>query len=81
MAHVFQHQDCQNKSTKFCSRECYNNFIKTSDLSKVKTVTSNLLDKETLQTLCDQFATLTDIANHLNVSRPTVKKYLERYEL
>lgn len=71
----------QRKSTKFCSRECYNNFIKTSDLSKVKTTTPNLLDKETLQTLCDQFETLTDIANHLNVSRPTVKKYLERYEL
>ena len=42
---------------------------------------SFIISKEDLEKECEKWTTLADLANALNVSRPTVRKYLEKYNL
>ena len=63
-------------STIYCSRECYNNSLKQN-----KSQSAQFFSKETLKQSCDECCTITEIAEKFNTSRPTIKKYLEQYDL
>ena len=73
----------QKKQTRFCSRECYTEFLnKNGTLNKNYNSNSLIeLTKENLQKACKQFNNITEIANYFNVSRPTVRKKLEEFNL
>lgn len=58
----------------FCSRECYN-----KSLSKTNILSS--ITKENIQKVINEYNTITDLAKHFNVSRPTMRKYLDQYDL
>ena len=60
-------------ANKYCSRECYN-----KHLSKNK---NKSFSEENLKQLCNEYSTITEIAEKLNTSRPTVRKYLEKFDL
>lgn len=79
-SHVLEERECpvchkifkpQRKSQKFCSVECARQIQQSSEL----------LSKDTMLSLCEKYNNIAEIANVLNVSRPTVRKYLERYDL
>ena len=73
----------QKKQTRFCSRECYTEFLnKNGTLNKNYNSNSLIeLTEENLQKACKQFNNITEIANYFNVSRPTVRKKLEEFNL
>lgn len=57
----------------FCSRVCYNKSLLNE---QEQTIT-----KETLQTQIQICSNMSELANHFGVSRPTIRKYLERFNL
>ena len=57
----------------FCSRECYN--------KSLLNITTSSIAKENIQEVIDKYNTITDLAKHFNVSRPTMRKYLDEYNL
>lgn len=57
----------------FCSRVCYNKSLLNE---QERTIT-----KETLQTQIQICSNMSELANHFGVSRPTIRKYLERFNL
>jgi len=58
----------------FCSRECYNK-------SLAYTPAKLLITKDSIISVIDNYNTINDLAKHFNVSRPTMRKYLNEYEL
>lgn len=63
------------RSTKtYCSRDCYNK-------SLLQNKEESSYTEENLTKLCNECATITEIAEKLNTSRPTVRKYLEKFGL
>lgn len=63
------------RNTKiYCSRDCYNKSL--SQNKKESTYT-----EENLKQLCIEYSTITKIAEKLNTSRLTVRKYLEKFGL
>ena len=62
------------KEKKYCSRECY---LKHCSSLEASTKAS----KEQLINAIEKYSTLTEISKALNISRPTVKKYLQQYDL
>ena len=71
---------------KFCSRECYNEYLKKISLRKVE----NYGDKEnkpydlSIESLKKQIEICTSIqqiADNLNSNRTTIRKYLKKYDL
>lgn len=63
-----------NKRNKFCSIDCYKEYRK-------KESDSNVVYEDELKTLINEYKTISEIAKKLNLSRPTVRKYLEKYGL
>ena len=61
-----------DKIQRFCCREHYESYIKHKNL---------LITKEELSKLCDKYNNITQIADELNTTRPTIKKYLLDYDL
>lgn len=57
----------------YCSRKCYNDSLKKN---KEQDIT-----EDALKQAIPKCNTITDIAKYFDVSRPTIKKYLERYDL
>lgn len=68
----------RSKKVRFCSIECYHEFSKKYVQDKNKQVE---LDKETLEKACGQFNNITELSNHLKISRTTIRKYLKEYNL
>lgn len=64
-------------STIYCSRKCYDQSLKQNN----KKIQEPVYTEETLKLLCNECSTIIEIAKKLNTSRPTIKKYLERYGL
>lgn len=64
----------QKKSTKFCSRECYNASLKNE-------TKNNDITKNQLIILVEKYNTISDIANEMKLSRPTIRKYLHEFGL
>lgn len=63
----------QKSKNIFCSRECYN--------KSLLNITTISITKENIQEVIDKYNTITDLAKHFNVSRPTMRKYLDEYNL
>lgn len=80
------YSDRIDKVRKFCSRECYNEYLKKISLGKVE----NYRDKEnkpcdlSIESLKKQIKICTSIqqiADNLNSNRTTIRKYLKKYDL
>ena len=69
------YSDRIDKKRRFCCRECYLEYCQ-----KIKNETKNI-SKELLKELADKCSNITEIAEKLNISRTTVRKYLQEYDL
>ena len=83
------YSDRIDKVRKFCSRECYNEYLKKISLGKADYL-QNYRDKETkpcdlsIESLKKQIEVCTSIqqiADNLNSNRTTIRKYLKKYDL
>ena len=63
----------ERSAKTYCSRECYD-----KHLSKNK---NKSFSEENLKQLCNECLTIAEVAEKLNTSRPTVRKYLEKFGL
>ena len=63
------------ESNVFCSRECYNTY-----LSKHKNNNDNI-NKENLISAMELYNNMTHLGKHFNVSKTTIKRKLEEYDL
>lgn len=63
-----------DKIQRFCCREHYETYMKEHN-EKV------FITKEKLVELCNKYNNMTQIAEELNVTRPTIRKYLIEYDL
>lgn len=83
------YSDRIDRTRKFCSRECYNEYLKklqTGECSETLQENTNIeniqqLTKENLVKEILNHNNLTSLAKVFNVSRPTIRKYLEKYNL
>lgn len=60
------------KNKRFCCREHYNEFLRNKQIS----VTKEMLEKEIIN--C---TSISELANKLKTTRPTIRKYLQDYDL
>lgn len=58
---------------QFCSRECYNKSLLTE---QERTIT-----KDSLQEQIEKCSNISELSKHFGVSRPTIRKYLEQFDL
>lgn len=72
------YSDRVDKLRRFCCRECYLEFCKNH---KEKLEKNKNIDKESLIELTNKYSNMTQIAEELGVSRPTIRKYLMNYDL
>lgn len=73
----------QKKQNRFCSRECYTEFLNKHRTLNINYKSNSLteLTKDNLTQACKNFNNISEIANYFSVSRPTVKKKLEEFGL
>lgn len=73
----------QRNSNRFCCRECYTEYLgKHGTLNKnYKSNSLMELTKDNLIQACKDFNNISEIANYFNVSRPTIRKKLEEFDL
>ena len=73
----------QKKQNRFCSRECYTEFLNKHGTLNTNYKSNSLteLTKDNLTQACKDFNNIFEIANYFSVSRPTVKKKLEEFGL
>lgn len=64
----------KKESNRFCCREHYNLFLE-------KNQNKPIISKELLQKEMNISTTISDLANKLHTSRPTIRKYLKEYNL
>ena len=62
-----------DKIQRFCCREHYEEYMRKHN--------KNFLSKEELINLCDKYNNMTQIAEELNTTRQTIRKYLIQYNL
>lgn len=83
------YSDRTDKTRKFCSRECYMEYLKKLQLGEVTETlqefsnieNAKLLTKETLLEAIQNYSDMTNLGKYFGVSRTTIKKYLEKYGL
>lgn len=73
----------QRKQNRFCSRECYAEFLnKQGTLNKnCESKSLLILTKENLKNACIKFNNITEISKYFNISRTTIRKKLEEFSL
>ena len=73
----------QKRQNRFCSRECYTEFLNRQGTLNKNYKANTLLEltKYDLVQACKDFNNITEIANHFNISRPTIRKKLEEFDL
>lgn len=64
----------QREINIYCSRDCYNK-------SLIQNREESPYTEENLTKLCNECLTITEVAEKLNTSRPTIRKYLEKFGL
>ena len=62
------------RERRFCSRECYESFLTFKK-------NNNLITKEKLEFEIKTCKTISDLANRLNISRTSIRKYLNNFNL
>lgn len=60
----------------FCSRECYHKSLILSSIAN-----KSVISEENIKLVINNYNTITDLAKHFNISRPTMRKYLQEYNL
>jgi len=82
------YSDRTDRTRKFCSRICYNEYLQKLKLGEVQPLQDNMnyeniikITRENLTKELENHNNLTSLAKAFNVSRPTIKKYLEQYNL
>ena len=83
------YSDRIDKIRKFCSRECYTEYLKklqvgkaTESLQEGSNIENvKLLTKENLLKEIPSYSDITSLAKHFGVSRTTIRNYLEKYGL
>lgn len=83
------YSDRIDRTRKFCSRECYNQYLKKLQLGQVtETLQESInienvkkLTKENLLEAIQSYSDITNLGKHFRVSRTTIRNYLERYGL
>lgn len=77
------YSDRLDKKRRFCCRECYNEFLnKVGTLNKEYSSNSKVsLSEEVLKELCEKYSNITQIAEKTGYTRPTIRKYLEKFNL
>lgn len=83
------YSDRIDKTRKFCSRECYIEYLRKLQLGKVTEPLQEsinienikALTKENLLEAIQNYSDMTNLGKHFGVSRTTVRNYLEKYEL
>lgn len=63
------------KGRRFCSRECYNNYL------KKLTYSEGIITKEALLNVLDEFESFVELAKYFNISSTGIKNYLKKYDL
>lgn len=63
------------KGRRFCSRECYNKYL------KELTYSEGIINKDALLNVLDEFESFTDLAKYFNMSSTGIKNYLKKYDL
>ena len=69
------YSDRTDKVRKFCSRECYNNYISNNGNF------NNSITKELILQHFDSFKDISNFAKFLKISKTTLRNYLIKYEL
>ena len=70
------YSDRLDKIRRFCSRECYNEF-----LSKENSENKTSLSKEIIEEQMNKCSNITALGELLGISRTTARNYLEKYGL
>lgn len=71
------YSDRIDRAKKFCCRECYNDYLKKMQMDKQE----NMFSIESLQEQINKCVSIQQIADNLNSTRPTIRKYLIKYDL
>jgi hypothetical protein len=83
------YSDRTDRVRKFCSRECYNEYLhKLQTGVASQAIQENInpeiiseLTKENLEKAINNFNDLTNLGKYFNVSRTTIRNYLKKYDL
>lgn len=66
--------DRSDRTRKFCNRECYNEYLKNKNIPEIIT-------KEAILKVIENYSDITNLGKHFEVSKTTMRKYLEKFEL
>lgn len=69
----------QRKTNRFCSRECYNNYL--TNPNKLNNINNLIIDKITVKIAMNKANNLTELSAALGISNYLAKNYLEKYNL
>lgn len=77
------YSDRLNKIRRFCSRECYNEFISKGNILGGYNISENgiSLTKENIEKQMEKCSDITSLGKLLGVSKTTARNYLEKYGL
>lgn len=68
-----------DKERKFCSRNCYNEYLKKGNSLGNESIP--VLNKESILEVIKNYSDITSLGKYFNVSRTTMRKYLDTYGL
>lgn len=73
--------DRYDRERKFCSIECYRNYGAKNSLQNSQLNITEVLTKENILKVLDDYKDVTNLGKHFGVSSTTMRKYLKKYEL
>lgn len=68
-----------DKERKFCSRDCYNEYLKKGN--SLENENTPIINKEGILEAIKNYSDITSLGKYFNVSRTTMRKYLDTYGL
>ena len=68
-----------DRERKFCSRDCYNEYLKKGNSLENENIPN--ITKESVLEVIKNYSDITNLGKHFNVSRTTMRKYLDTYGL
>lgn len=73
--------DRPNSNRKFCSRECYKQYLIEHNTNLTNTVNYSKFTKEQLIELCNKYKNISEFSRMEHIDRGTIRTYLHKYEL